>query len=105
MRLHNNRIEELVSQLKLLNQRLTTLEGQLMRMAESCKVNREDFLKNYRGAGTGPELVGAGRQVAGQGMEGVRHQAPRRYRQNSQADLARWRQTPVCRSQNSAGSI
>src|ERR1700722_8860610 len=39
VRLHNNRIEELVSQLKLLNQRLTTLEGHFMRMAESCKVN------------------------------------------------------------------
>ena len=49
VRLHNNRIEELVTQLKQLNQRLTTLEGQLLRMAESCKVNREDFLKNYRG--------------------------------------------------------
>jgi RNA polymerase primary sigma factor len=49
VRLHNNRIEELVTQLKQLNQRLTTLEGQLLRMAEGCKVNREDFLKNYRG--------------------------------------------------------
>ena len=49
VRLHNNRIEELVTQLKLLNQRLNTLEGQLMRMAEGCKVNREDFLKQYRG--------------------------------------------------------
>ena len=38
VRLHNNRIEELVTQLKLLNQRLTTLEGQLLRMAEGCKV-------------------------------------------------------------------
>ena len=36
-------------QLKQLNQRLTALEGQLMRMAESCKVDREDFLKQYRG--------------------------------------------------------
>src|SRR5579872_3120949 len=35
VRLHNNRIEELVTQLKQLNQRLTALEGQLMRMAES----------------------------------------------------------------------
>ena len=34
VRLHNNRIEELVMQLKQLNQRLTTLEGQLLRMAE-----------------------------------------------------------------------
>jgi RNA polymerase primary sigma factor len=49
VRLHNNRIEELVTQLKQLNQRLNTLEGQLLRMAEACKVNREDFLKQYRG--------------------------------------------------------
>jgi RNA polymerase primary sigma factor len=49
VRLHNNRIEELVTQLKLLNQRLTTLEGQLLRMAEGSKVPREEFLKHYRG--------------------------------------------------------
>ena len=40
VRLHNNRIEELVTQLKQLNQRLTALEGQLLRMAEGCKVQR-----------------------------------------------------------------
>jgi RNA polymerase primary sigma factor len=49
VRLHNNRIEELVTQLKQLNQRLNTLEGSLLRMAEGCKVPREDFLKQYRG--------------------------------------------------------
>ncbi len=49
VRLHNNRIEELVTQLKQLNQRLTTLEGQLMRMAEGAKVPRDEFLKQYRG--------------------------------------------------------
>src|SRR6185437_4709714 len=50
VRLHNNRIEELVTQLKQLNQRLTTLEGQLMRMAvDGCEVNRDEFLKHYRG--------------------------------------------------------
>ena len=48
VRLHNNRIEELVMQLKLLNQRLTGLEGQLLRMAESAKVPRDDFLDQYR---------------------------------------------------------
>jgi RNA polymerase primary sigma factor len=57
VRLHNNRIEELVTQLKQLNQRLTTLEGQLMRMAEGCKVNREEFLKNYRGQELDPNWV------------------------------------------------
>ena len=49
VRLHNNRIEELVTQLKQLNQRLNGMEGQLLRMAESSKVARDDFLNQYRG--------------------------------------------------------
>jgi RNA polymerase primary sigma factor len=69
VRLHNNRIEELVSQLKLLNQRLTTLEGQLMRMAESCKVNREEFLKHYRGAELDPNWVERVGQLPGKGWK------------------------------------
>ena len=69
VRLHNNRIEELVTQLKQLNQRLTALEGQLLRMAESCKVNREDFLKHYRGSELDPELAGACGEADRQGLE------------------------------------
>src|SRR5262249_17023482 len=57
VRLHNNRIEELVTQLKQLNQRLTSLEGQLLRTAESCKVPRDEFLKNYRGQELDPNWV------------------------------------------------
>jgi RNA polymerase primary sigma factor len=48
VRLHNNRIEELVMQLKQLTQRLNGLEGQLLRFAETSKVSREDFLLKYR---------------------------------------------------------
>jgi RNA polymerase primary sigma factor len=47
--LHNNRIEELVDQLKGLNRRLTALEGQLLRLAEAHKVKREEFLKEWQG--------------------------------------------------------
>src|SRR6516165_7818 len=57
VRLHNNRIEELVTQLKQLNQRLTALEGQLLRTAESCKVPRDEFLKNYRSHELDPNWV------------------------------------------------
>jgi RNA polymerase primary sigma factor len=67
VRLHNNRIEELVTQLKQLNQRLTTLEGQLMRMAEGCKVNREEFLKNYRGAELDPNWLDKVSHLTGKG--------------------------------------
>jgi RNA polymerase primary sigma factor len=49
VRLHNNRIEELVTQLKQLTQRLNGLEGQLLRLAENSKVSRDDFLSRYRG--------------------------------------------------------
>jgi RNA polymerase primary sigma factor len=69
VRLHNNRIEELVSQLKLLNQRLTTLEGQLMRMAEGCKVNREEFLKFYRGQELDPNWVEKVGKLPGKGWK------------------------------------
>nr|WP_294550918.1 RNA polymerase sigma factor RpoD [uncultured Rhodopila sp.] len=69
VRLHNNRIEELVTQLKLLNQRLTTLEGQLMRMAEGCKVNREEFLKYYRGAELDPNWLERVGQLTGKGWK------------------------------------
>ncbi|APH55611.1 RNA polymerase sigma factor rpoD [Granulibacter bethesdensis] len=48
VRLHNGRVEELVLQLKQLNQRLTGLEGQLLRLAESCKVPRDSFLEQHR---------------------------------------------------------
>jgi RNA polymerase primary sigma factor len=57
IRLHNNRIEELVAQLKVLNQRLNGLEGQLLRLAESCKVARDEFLAHYRGREMDPGWV------------------------------------------------
>ncbi|GIL02315.1 MAG: RNA polymerase sigma factor RpoD [Alphaproteobacteria bacterium] len=47
--LNNARIEQLVEELRDLNQRLTAFEGQLLRIAEGAKVKREDFLKEYRG--------------------------------------------------------
>jgi RNA polymerase primary sigma factor len=52
--LHNNRIEELVEQLKGLNRRLNTLEGQVLRLAEANKIKREDFLQHWRGAELDP---------------------------------------------------
>ncbi len=48
VRLHNNRIEELVLQLKQNSQRLNGFEGRMLRFAESTKVSRDDFLLKYR---------------------------------------------------------
>jgi RNA polymerase primary sigma factor len=57
VRLHNNRIEELVAQLKVLNQRLNGLEGQILRLAEGAKVTREEFLQYYRGREMDPNWL------------------------------------------------
>jgi len=45
--LNNNRIESLVEQLYAINKKLVSLEGKLLRLAESHGVVREDFLKEY----------------------------------------------------------
>jgi len=52
--LHNNRIEELVEQLKGLNRRLNAMEGQVLRLAEASKIKREEFLQHWRGAELDP---------------------------------------------------
>ena len=104
VRLHNNRIEELVTQLKQLNQRLNALEGQLLRMAEGCKVTRDEFLKQYRGRELDPNWVEQDRPAAGQGLESLRRQAPRRHRRRSAGRSPRWRTMPACRSASSAAS-
>jgi len=47
LQLNNARIEALVEQLYAINKRLVSLEGQLMRLAESHGVPRAEFLKQY----------------------------------------------------------
>src|SRR5690606_24337520 len=46
---HNNKIEYLVDQLYGYNRRLTTLGGQMLRLAERHKVPRKAFLDAYLG--------------------------------------------------------
>jgi RNA polymerase primary sigma factor len=69
VRLHNNRIEELVTQLKQLTQRLNGLEGQLLRLAESSKVGREDFLARYRGHELDPNWLETVGSLPGKGWK------------------------------------
>ena len=69
VRLHNNRIEELVTQLKQLTQRLNGLEGQLLRFAESSKVPRDDFLARYRGNELDPNWMETVAALPGKGWK------------------------------------
>ena len=55
--LNNARIEHLVDQMNGLNRRLMMLEGRLLRLAESSKVKRQDFLDAYWGSELDPNWV------------------------------------------------
>ena len=46
---NNARIEELVEKLYAMNKRLMQLSGQLLRLAESHRISREEFLAEYMG--------------------------------------------------------
>ena len=55
--LNNNRIESLVEQLYDINKRLVQNEGRLLRLAESYKVKRDEFLKEYQGSELDPNWI------------------------------------------------
>ena len=55
--LNNARIEQLVDHMNGLNRRLIGLEGKLLRLAESCKVKRQDFLDSYFGSELDPNWL------------------------------------------------
>jgi len=80
---------KLVTQLKQLNQRLTTLEGQLLRMAEGTKVAREEFLKHYRGQELDPNWVAKVSVLPGKGWKPFGRAAHHRHQQCARADRRR----------------
>jgi RNA polymerase primary sigma factor len=55
--LNQNRIDALVEQLYDINKRLIGLDIRLMRMAETHRVGREDFLRNYQNSELDPKWL------------------------------------------------
>jgi RNA polymerase primary sigma factor len=55
--LNQNRIDALVEQLYDINKRLIGLDVKLMRLAESHRVAREDFIKNYQNSELDPKWL------------------------------------------------
>jgi RNA polymerase primary sigma factor len=67
LHLHNNRIEALIDQIYGINLRLMTLEGQLMKMADHHRVNRRDFIEEYRGSELDPGWIDRIERLPGKG--------------------------------------
>ncbi|MEL6337787.1 MAG: RNA polymerase sigma factor RpoD [Pseudomonadota bacterium] len=67
LHLHANRIETLIDQLYGINRRLMTLEGQLVKFADQHKVNRRDFIEEYRGHELDPTWIDRIAKLTGKG--------------------------------------
>ena len=67
LHLHNNRIEALVDQIYGINRRLMTLEGQIVKMADHHKVNRKQFIDEYRGSELDPDWLARVGRLTGKG--------------------------------------
>ncbi|MGH6944469.1 MAG: sigma-70 family RNA polymerase sigma factor, partial [Geminicoccaceae bacterium] len=57
IQLNPNRVESLVEQLYQVNRRLNGLEGRLMRLAATSGVERDGFIRHYRGDELDPEWI------------------------------------------------
>ncbi|QIB32592.1 RNA polymerase sigma factor RpoD [Ancylobacter pratisalsi] len=68
--LNQARIDNLVEQLYDINKRLVSLEGRLMRLAESFGVSREDFLKQYQGSELDPKWINRVKNLTSRGWKG-----------------------------------
>ena len=67
LQLHNNRIETLVDQLYGINRRLMTLESQLVKLADKYRVDRKEFIDEYRGSELDPGWVDRVGRLRGKG--------------------------------------
>ncbi len=67
--LNQNRIDALVEQLYEINKKLIGFELRLMRLAESCGVARDDFLRNYHNSELDPKWLLRVSKLGGRGWK------------------------------------
>ncbi|WP_424927228.1 RNA polymerase sigma factor RpoD [Amaricoccus tamworthensis] len=50
MHLHNNRIDALIDQLYGINRKIMSLDSAMVKLSDQARINRQEFIKEYRGA-------------------------------------------------------
>ncbi len=57
LHLHNNRIEALIDQLYGINRKIMGLDGSLVKLADKSRINRKEFIENYKGSELDPQWI------------------------------------------------
>ncbi|MEM9641501.1 MAG: RNA polymerase sigma factor RpoD [Pseudomonadota bacterium] len=69
LHLHNNRIEALVDQLYGINRKIMSLDSSIVKLADQARINRKDFVDEYRGNELEPGWVDRVSGLSGRGWD------------------------------------
>jgi len=71
LHLHNNRIEALVDQLYGINRRIMSIDSAMVKLADQARINRREFIEEYRGAELDPNWMERMAEKSGRGWQAL----------------------------------
>ena len=69
LHLHNNRIEALIDQLYGINRRVMQIDSSMVKLADQARINRREFIDEYRGRELDPTWLDDMQQKTGRGWQ------------------------------------
>jgi len=95
--LNEERIEQLIEEVRSINKKLMQHEGKLMRLASECGVKREDFLKRYFGRELDPYWLNAMSRVKTKGWKkfATKHRDDIKHLRKNIAEVAETARMPL----------
>ncbi|WP_417720881.1 RNA polymerase sigma factor RpoD [Salipiger sp.] len=69
LHLHNNRIEALIDQLYGINKRIMSIDSAMVKLADQARINRREFIDEYRGNELDPSWMERMNEKAGRGWQ------------------------------------
>ncbi|MDJ1015834.1 MAG: RNA polymerase sigma factor RpoD [Paracoccaceae bacterium] len=69
LHLHNNRIEALIDQLYGINRRIMSIDSNMVKLADQARINRREFIEEYRGYELDPNWLERMGEKAGRGWK------------------------------------
>ena len=71
LHLHNNRIEALIDQLYGINRRIMSIDSAMVKLADQARINRREFIDEYKGRELDPNWLSEMGEKAGRGWQAL----------------------------------
>ena len=71
LHLHNNRIEALIDQLYGINRKIMSIDSNMVKLADQARINRQEFIQEYRGYELDPTWLDRMNDKAGRGWQAL----------------------------------